>query len=300
MMSDEDEIGGGIGAADLAVCIPGEDIAFGDGVDGTDASVQYLRGHGTYEDTAPDSDMDGDRSKNLVAAVAGVVERVNRLVSVKPMRARYAGDVGDVVVGRITGIGNKRWRVDVDSIHDAVLLLGSVNLPGGALRRRTIQDRLQMRTLFREGDLISAEVGNFFQDGSMSIHTRSLKYGKLMNGQLVRIPCKLVKRVKRHFVSLPAPILVDLVLGVNGSIFLTETPPSQLTEQRESYAERNQIAEKIEADIKNRAERTIGADARRRIANVRNAIVSIASRGQMVSPDAIIAEYCQLDERMQE
>ena len=86
MMSDEDEIGGGIGAADLAVCIPGEDIAFGDGVDGTDASVQYLRGHGTYEDTVPDSDMDGDRSKNLVAAVAGV-SSVNRLVSAKLIRA---------------------------------------------------------------------------------------------------------------------------------------------------------------------------------------------------------------------
>lgn len=40
----------------------------------------------------------------LVAAVPGVVERVNKLVSVRPLRARYAGDIGDVVVGRITEV----------------------------------------------------------------------------------------------------------------------------------------------------------------------------------------------------
>jgi exosome complex RNA-binding protein Rrp4 len=48
------------------------------------------RGHGTYED-------DGE----LVANVSGVVERVNKLVRVRPLQARYVGDVGDVVVGRV-------------------------------------------------------------------------------------------------------------------------------------------------------------------------------------------------------
>ena len=35
-----------------------------------------------------------------------------------------------------------------------------------------------MRTFFEEGDLLVAEVQAFFGDGSMSLHTRSLKYGK--------------------------------------------------------------------------------------------------------------------------
>ena len=37
----------------------------------------------------------------LYASVAGVVERVNKLISVRPLRTRYSGEVGDVVIGRI-------------------------------------------------------------------------------------------------------------------------------------------------------------------------------------------------------
>lgn len=36
-----------------------------------------------------------------------------------------------------------------------------------------------MRQFFEEGDLLVAEVQAFFSDGAMSLHTRSLKYGKV-------------------------------------------------------------------------------------------------------------------------
>lgn len=41
--------------------------------------------------------------------------------------------MGDVVVGRITEVGSKKWRVDVNAKQDAILLLSSINLPGGTL-----------------------------------------------------------------------------------------------------------------------------------------------------------------------
>ena len=37
-----------------------------------------------------------------------------------------------------------------------------------------------MRNVFSEGDVISAEVQSFFSDGSIALHTRSLKYGKVL------------------------------------------------------------------------------------------------------------------------
>lgn len=40
-----------------------------------------------------------------------------------------------------------------------------------------------MRTFFEEGDLLVAEVQAFFADGAMSLHTRSLKYGKASASQ---------------------------------------------------------------------------------------------------------------------
>ena len=69
----------------------------------------------------------------LYASVAGVVERVNQLISVRPLKSRYNGEIGDVVVGRITEVSQKRWKVDTNSRLDSVLLLQSVNLPGGEL-----------------------------------------------------------------------------------------------------------------------------------------------------------------------
>jgi len=99
-------------------------------------------------------------------------------------------------------------------------MLSSVNLPGGVQRRKLESDELQMRNFFEEGDLLVAEVQAFFSDGAMSLHTRSLKYGKLRNGQLVIIPPILVRRLKSHFIALPCG--VDLILGLNGYIWVSK------------------------------------------------------------------------------
>lgn len=80
------------------------------------------RGHGTYEEN-------GD----LKASVAGVKEEINKLISVRPLKCRYNGETGDVVIGRITEVQQKRWKVDTNSRLDSILLLSSVNLPGGEL-----------------------------------------------------------------------------------------------------------------------------------------------------------------------
>ncbi|TRY66273.1 hypothetical protein DNTS_026230 [Danionella cerebrum] len=170
----------------------------------------FMRGHGTY--------MDEDR---LTASVAGEVERVNKLICVKPLKTRYNGEVGDVVVGRITEVQQKRWKVETNSRLDSLLLLSSVNLPGGELRRRSTQDELAMRDYLQEGDLISAEVQSIFSDGALSLHTRSLKYGKLGQGVLVSVSPSLVKRQKTHFHNLTCG--ASVILGNNGLIWISPT-----------------------------------------------------------------------------
>ena len=98
----------------LMVVSPGEII--------TRQSSNVLRGHGTYVD---------ERDGTLRACVCGVVERVNKLITVRPLRSRYTADIGDVIVGRISEVSMNRWKVDVQGRQDAILLLSSVNLPGG-------------------------------------------------------------------------------------------------------------------------------------------------------------------------
>lgn len=111
-------------------------------------------------------------------------------------------------------------------------------------RIRGYEDQLQMRSFFQENDVISAEVQNIMvrgirqsscrslrcskngetgvlsdlrrcltqSDGTVHLHTRTVRYGKLENGLLVYVRPSLVRRSKHHFLTLPGTE-VDMVLG---------------------------------------------------------------------------------------
>ena len=40
----------------------------------------------------------------MIAGVCGVIERVNKLISVVPLKSRYVPKIGDVVIGRVTDV----------------------------------------------------------------------------------------------------------------------------------------------------------------------------------------------------
>ena len=61
-----------------------------------------------------------------------------------------------------------------------------------------------MRRYISEGDLISREVQNIYNNGSLSLHTRSLKYGKLGQGVMVQVGPSLVRGRKTHLKMLRA------------------------------------------------------------------------------------------------
>lgn len=168
----------------------------------------WMRGHGTY----------GGSHHRTFASVAGQVQRTNRLLTVRALRGRYNAIIGDHVVGRITEVGNRRWKVDIGSTQDAVLQLGSVNLPGGILRRKSDDDELQMREFLKEGDLLNCEIQSLFFDGGAALHTRSLRYGKLRNGVLVQVPSSLILRQSTQSHQLEGN--VEVIIGVNGYIWL--------------------------------------------------------------------------------
>ncbi|GAB1286212.1 Exosome complex component RRP4 [Apodemus speciosus] len=169
----------------------------------------FMRGHGTYMG-----------EEKLIASVAGSVERVNKLICVKALKTRYNGEVGDIVVGRITEVQQKRWKVETNSRLDSVLLLSSMNLPGGELRRRSAEDELAMRGFLQEGDLISGGPGSILGWSGFSAHEEpEVRKGQ---GVLVQVSPSLVKRQKTHFHDLPCG--ASVILGNNGFIWIYPTP----------------------------------------------------------------------------
>jgi len=290
----------------MALVLPGQEIVDDPSETGGGG---FLRGHGTF--------VEGGR---LVSSLVGLVERVNCLVTVRALQGRYGGEVGDVVVGRILDVQSKRWHVDISGRHDAVLLLSSVNLSDGVQRRRTEEDQLNMRSFFAEDDLISAEVRAVFADGSLSLHARSLKYGKLENGQVVRVPASLMRRLKQHFCTLPCG--VDVILGLNGHIWLTATMEEAEVQAAEAGAgaaaggssgsssssssssggggaagaadlldAEAGLVEAIERRKRLAAEREIPAEARLRVCRARNSILALAQCGLAILPEAISLVY---------
>uniref|UniRef100_A0A5S6R085 Ribosomal RNA-processing protein 4 n=1 Tax=Trichuris muris TaxID=70415 RepID=A0A5S6R085_TRIMR len=172
--------------------------------------TDFVRGHGTYL----------DETGQLVASVAGIAKQVNKLVCVQPFEPVYTGQVGDTVVGRVTEVLNRRWKIEINARREAHLLLTAVNLPGGVLRRKSVEDEKMMRANLCEGDMISAEVQTVYPDGSVSLQTRSLKYGKLFKGILVKVPPYLIKRCRMHFINMACG--PHVIFGVNGYIWLSK------------------------------------------------------------------------------
>lgn len=296
--------------------------------EGDEEGGGFLRGHGTYveqtlgalsanKNAAPssdamemmdyrnnedndedddDSDMEVDNvnkvPQRLVASVTGVVERVNKLISVVPASpTTYVPAIGDLVVGRIVSVGSNRWKVRLNPYQrEAVLLLSGVNLPNGAQRIKTSEDALAMRKLFSEGDLVSAEVQQVMHDGSASLHTRSLRYGKLENGCVVCVPPSLIPRLKQHFETLNlSNASVDVLLGNNGHIWIQRSPPKEWSNTEEEHD--LPLAETLQKVRRMHITTPLLPDERLAICRVRNSIEALRLMHCRIVPDTIIAVY---------
>ncbi|KAL8456031.1 hypothetical protein Emag_000160 [Eimeria magna] len=206
--------------------LPGDPLPFGE---------SYLLGLNTHVENGV-----------VRSSVCGVLQTVNRLVYVRPLRSRYEANVGDVVVGRVAEISNgkskycglldrlrgswsaprfamrfegsrRRWFIDVRAARLAVLSLGAVSLE--VQRRRLDADA----------------------DGQILLHTRSARYGKQLNGLGLKVPPQL------------------LILGVNGYLWVS-LPAEVSAAESMSFSQQQQQEQRISAHLR-RQLATIGLDA---------------------------------------
>lgn len=222
--------------------------------------TSFMRGHGTYMEKGVQ-----------VASVAGYVTRVNRLITVTPLRQMYQGAVGDTVVGRITRVQTNRWKVDVNSRLDAELRLSNIQLPGGEQRRANVEDERDMRALLTEGDLVCVEVQKICDDGLLRLAARNIKFGKLSQGTLLAVSPSLIVQDKQRMHDLPCGARV--VFGANGYVYITPTVPQ---EQGSTY-------------IVNFEE--VPVEVRKTIGRLKNCIKLLAHHSIMISPTSVMTAF---------
>eukprot|EP00607_Mallomonas_marina_P007377 CAMPEP_0182421312 /NCGR_PEP_ID=MMETSP1167-20130531/6643_1 /TAXON_ID=2988 /ORGANISM="Mallomonas Sp, Strain CCMP3275" /LENGTH=202 /DNA_ID=CAMNT_0024598319 /DNA_START=448 /DNA_END=1056 /DNA_ORIENTATION=+ len=158
---------------------------------------------------------------------------------------------------------------------------------------RTYEDQLQMRELYTEHDLISAEIQNISQDFSLSLHTRSLKYGKLENGQFLSVCPSLIPRLPQHYVSLPLASGVDVLLGRNGNIWVTRSMPVEWREQEGEGGETEReggvtLVETLQRLRIRHRETSLLREEREMVARVSNAVRLCGQERESVSPEMIM------------
>ena len=127
---------------------------------------EYIRGHGTQK-----------VGNSIASSVYGAPKTISKLLAVIPaVSLHYKAEVGDVVVGRVLEVGNKKWVVDLNCKTEATLHLSAINIPGAVQRRKMISDEMKMHEYFSIGDLLVAEVQKVNRSGSVTLHTRSGRY----------------------------------------------------------------------------------------------------------------------------
>ncbi|KAH7517172.1 exosome complex component RRP4 homolog [Ziziphus jujuba] len=242
------------------------------------AEDSLLKGHGTTV-----------LNDEVLATTCGIIERVNKLVYVRSLRARYKPEVGDTIVGRIIEVAPKRWKVEINSGQDAVLMLSSMTLPDGIQRRRTAVDELNMRSIFSENDVICAEVRGFQHDG-LQLQARSRKFGKLEKGQLLTISPYLVKRRKQHFHHLEQ-YGVDLVVGCNGFIWVGEhiEPTDDIFEGQVHKPEQHTTEnDEDSSSLEGQEQSYTPLETRQNICRIANAIRILSTLGFNITVDVIV------------
>jgi exosome complex component RRP4 len=170
--------------------------------------------------------------------------------------------------------------------------------PGGILRRRTAVDELNIRTFFSEGDLLVAEVQSLHQDNTASLHTRSLKYGKLRNGLFTSLTGAgggilsrrggVVRSRRQVFTLNTAAGEIDVVLGVNGYIFISKhtKPATSATD-----VSINRLEESVSETLYSSQNDDIEPAVMREITRVSTLIKGLVSCGMRVDEDMIVKVY---------
>jgi len=189
-----------------AVVLPGEKICLAEG---------FIYGHGTIlrQDNSHSAGM-----ANIHSTYMGTVDKINKLVAVKPCnKFRHGPEIGDILIGRIAQICNKKWYVDTNSKYETSLSLSAIELPGIMQRKKSENDEINMREFFDIGDLVVCEVQKVAKSGTVSLHTRNSKYRKLRGGLLFRGSPMNFHSQKQRFLSFGS---VECIVASNGYVWI--------------------------------------------------------------------------------
>ena len=140
-----------------------------------------------------------------------------------------------------------------------------------------------------------AEVQSIYQDGSASLHTRSLKYGKLRNGVFLAVSGAGrgggVVRSRRQVWTVNTGNRggeVDVILGVNGYIWISKHTASETATSQVSIT---RLEETVSSSIYSSQNDDISPETRQEIARLAGCIRALVEAGVRVDEETVMRAY---------
>lgn len=141
-----------------------------------------------------------------------------------------------------------------------------------------------------------------YQDGAASLHTRSLKYGKLRNGVFLSVTGTGgggVVRSRRQVWTVQAANgggEVDVVLGVNGYIWICKHVGGELVEGKGGRDVGvgmgvNNLEERVGEGMYENRNESIGQETRREIARLSGCVRALVEGGCRVDEEMVMRAY---------
>jgi len=187
------------------IVTPGDLLAEGD----------YFAGDNTYKE--------GDK---LYAARLGIVEFIEKTVSVVALKAFYQPKVGDTIIGKVVELTIAGWLIDINAPQVAMLRASEV------FERDYKPQRNDLPSIFDIGDLIIAKIIAYDRTRDPQLTIREPGLGKVTRGQIVEItPTKIPRVIGRKgsmITMIKEQTGCHISLGQNGVVLISgKTPESE-------------------------------------------------------------------------
>ncbi|MDD5254176.1 MAG: exosome complex RNA-binding protein Rrp4 [Candidatus Nanoarchaeia archaeon] len=193
------------------VVIPGQILAEG---------MDFLPAMNTYRE-----------ENNIISTRVGFIKLSGRSINVIPLSGPYIPKVGDTVIGKVEGISNSTWSVDIGYAYQATLPLRDAT-------SEYIQKGADLSQYFDFDDLIVAKITSVNKMKFMDLTVRGPGLRKLDGGKLIKITPSKVPRVIGKQGSMISVVKnatnTRIIVGQNGWVWISGENPEDIQKASEA------------------------------------------------------------------
>jgi len=163
--------------------------------------------------------------EKIFSSTVGLVSLRGRVIKVIPLAGRYMPKKGDVVIGKITGIGSSGWMVDIFAPYNADLNIGEATAGYIDL------NKTELGSIFDVDEYVLGEVIAITERKFIKLTTKHRPYRKLQGGNIIRVSPTKIPRIIGKEGSMISMLKnasgCEIVVGQNGLVWMKGEPEKQ-------------------------------------------------------------------------